>query len=261
MGYGLRRSQVWVVMNDIQIPFHDRRVLNRLVLPFVEDLKPDGIILNGDVVDCYSISDFDKDPLTTATLGREVTLAQGLMARLRAANPRAELIWLGGNHEDRLRRHVWKHPELLERLDRASKKRVVATLDFPEVFSVVSYGFRWKPYGDTQMLGKLMVTHGSMVNKHSGQTARSHFERYGNSVLVGHTHRGGAFYKRNVRGVHVAYENFCLCRLDPEYVTHPDWQQGFSVVHVAFNGFFSVQQIPILPGNRLYYGGQLVEEQ
>lgn len=244
--------ETWVIINDIQYPFEDKRAMN-LVLGFISDLRPQGVILNGDVVDCYSISDFDRNPLSQASLQKEIKCAQGLMAALKNVPKR---LWIGGNHEDRLRRHVWRNPSLIRGLPDRTREAVVKAMDFPEVFSLASYGFEWLPYGGTFQLGKLLVTHGSMVSRHSGQTGRMHLERYGTSVLIGHTHRGGVVYRRDVRGVHAAYENFCLCRLDPEWTQHPNWQQGFSVVHVnPKNGFYNVQQIPILPGNRLYYGG------
>ncbi|HEY6019531.1 MAG TPA: metallophosphoesterase [Candidatus Paceibacterota bacterium] len=247
--------QTYVILNDIQYPFEDKRAM-RLVLGFIDDLKPQGVILNGDIVDCYSISDFDRSPLSRASLDREIRCSQSLMGRLHRVPIK---LWIGGNHEDRLRRHVWKNPKLLRDLDQASRERVVAALDFPEVFGLGEHGFSWLPYGGTTYLGKLLVTHGSMVSRHSGQTARAHMDKYGTSVLIGHTHRGGVHYKRDIRGVHAGYENFCLCRLDPEYVQNPNWQQGFSVVHVASNGFFNVQQIPILPGNRFFSGGTEVK--
>jgi hypothetical protein len=56
------REQRWVVMNDLQIPFEDKPVLWDLVVPFVRELKPYGIVLNGDIVDNHEISDFSKDP-------------------------------------------------------------------------------------------------------------------------------------------------------------------------------------------------------
>lgn len=248
--------KTYVILNDIQYPFHDVKVM-RLVLNFVKDLKPHGVILNGDVVDCYSISDFDKDPLTQASLSKEIRCATNLMEELRYVPDR---IWIGGNHEDRLRRYVWKNPKLISGLDAGTRERLVKALDFPEVFGLEEYGFRWLPYGAVYALGKLLVTHGSIVSKHSGQTGRAHLDKYGSSVLVGHTHRGGTTYKRDIKGVHVAYENFCLCRLDPEYVQNPNWQQGFSVVHVdRKTGFFNVQPIPILPGNQFFYGSQRIK--
>ena len=244
-GRGRARLKTYVVLNDIQIPFQDKQVLN-LVLDFVDDLRPHGVVLNGDVVDCYELSEFDKNPLQDAGLDREIRESAWLMDRL--AHSTKERWWLGGNHEDRLRRALWKSPKFGK----------VRALQFPSLFNLKQYGFKWKPYGGVLALGKLLVTHGSMVNKHSGWTARSHFEKYGNSVLVGHTHRLGVYYRTNARGVHASYENGCLCKLTPEYVQYPDWQQGFSVVHVDEGGFFSVQLIPILKRKSFFYGSQRV---
>ena len=237
---------MWVVMNDIQLPFHDKPVLE-MVLRFIKVLKPDGVVLNGDVVDCYELSTFDKNPLEQTGLEKEIDLAQSLMNRL--AHVPAKW-WLGGNHEDRLRRYLWRN---------AAKFAKLEALGFESLFGLARYGFRWKPYGGTLNLGRLLVTHGSLALKHSGWSGRAHFEKYGNSVLVGHTHRLGVYYRTNAKGVHAGYENGCLCRLDPEYVQYPDWQQGFSVVHVHKNGWFNVNQIPILGRRRFFYGGVMYE--
>jgi predicted phosphodiesterase len=245
--------KTWVVLNDIQIPFQDRKVLNKLVLPFIEELRPDGVILNGDVVDCYSISTFDKNPLTKAGLSLEIRESQQLMRRLAKVPTK---IWLGGNHEDRLRRLVWKNPYLLGSVDAKTRAKLVQVLDFPEMFGLGEHGFEWLPYGGRYMLGKLLVTHGSMVRTHSGDTARAHLAKYGTSVLIGHTHRGGTSYKTDARGVHVAYENFCLCSLKPEYAQDPNWQHGFSVVHVFPNGFFNVQPITIINRRTFFFGAE-----
>lgn len=237
------KLQTWVVLNDIQIPFEDKIALAN-ILRFITELKPFGVVLNGDIVDCYEISDFSKDPKTTASLAVEIKTAGKLMLDLSKSINRG--IWIGGNHEDRLRRYLWKNAPAVARLDGE---------DFASKFKVLHYGFEYLEYGEAFHLGKLMVTHGDLVSKHSAYTAKLNFEKYGTSVLTGHTHRLGIYYRRDVHGVHAAYENGCLCKLTPEYVSYPNWQQGFSVVHVdTATGFFNVQQIPILPGGGFFYG-------
>ena len=239
--------RTWVILNDLQIPFQDHAVLE-LVLKFISQLKPYGIVLNGDIVDCYSLSTFNKNPMTEADLEREIREASGLQHEL--AKWTTERWWLGGNHEDRLRRTLWEMPAFAS----------VKALAFPTLFNLEVNGFKWKPYGSVLQLGKLTVTHGSTVRQHSGWTARAHFEKFGGSVIIGHTHRMGAYYRTNGKGVHVAYENGCLCKLTPEYVQFPDWQSGFSVVHVdSDQGFFNVQQIPIIKRKLMYYGSQRIE--
>jgi predicted phosphodiesterase len=234
--------KTYAVINDLQIRFHDVPVLN-LVVDFLGDLKPDGIIMNGDIVDHYALSDFDKNPLNKSTLNGEIADAGKLMHRL--SKIAKECLWIGGNHEDRLRRFLWR---------KAPEFGLLPQFTFPALFNLQHYGFQWKEYGDSHMLGKLKLTHGNSVSKHSGQTARNHFDKYGMSTMIGHTHRLGIYYRRNSHGVHGAYENGCLCRLDPEYAQEPDWQQGFSIVHVDGNHYFNVQQIPILNRSHFYYG-------
>lgn len=236
--------QTWVVLNDLQIPWQDKLVLDR-VLDFVDDLKPHGVVLAGDIVDCYAISDYAKNPsMSEWDMKREIRESGMLMNRLSKSIKQG--IWLGGNHEDRLRRITWKHlPQMVP----------TGILDFESVFNVRAYGFSYAPYGAIQELGKLRVTHGSVVQKHSGGSAKAHFEKYGASVMHGHTHRLGIYYKRDVNGIHAAYENGCLCLLQPEYAQQPNWQQGFSVVHVEpKTGLFNVQQIPVLPDRTFFYG-------
>lgn len=239
--------KTWVVMNDIQLPFADRRAL-ALALDIVRDVKPHGIVLNGDIVDCYALSTYDKNPATRATVQKEIAEARKLMTALERVE---EKWWLGGNHESRLTRYIWQHPELAS----------VDDLRFPSLFHLADHGFQWKPYGQGKMLGKLLVTHGFIVRSVSGASARAHFDRLGTSVLIGHTHRMAAYYRTNIRGAHVAYENGCLCRLDGlEYAQAPDWQHGLAIVHVEPKaGWFSVQQIPILARRTAFFGARRYE--
>ena len=235
--------KTWIVMNDLQIGFHDGPVVD-LVLKFVDAVKPHGVVLNGDIVDCYEISDFRKNPRhRNKGLDQEVKAAGQVMNRL--AKSTKERVWLGGNHEDRWRKLIW---------DDAPQMSLVHGAEFPAVFKLADYGFQWKEWGGSVTLGRLMVTHGFLVAQHSAVSGKRHFERLGTSVLIGHTHRLGIYFRSNARGIHAAFENGCLCRLNPEYVQYPDWQQGFSVVHVADGGWFNVQQIPIINRKGFFYG-------
>jgi predicted phosphodiesterase len=241
--------KTWIILNDIQMPFQDQPVLE-LVLSFVDKLKPDGVILNGDIVDCFSLSSHRRDSkeLKQSHLQIEIAHAQRLMKRLSHIK---EKWWIGGNHEHRFYNHIQ---------DKAPELGLVPGLDFPTIFGLGEHGFRWKNYGDFLMLGRLMVTHGIIVRGQSAYSAKAHFDKYGTSVIIGHTHRMGWYCHTNVAGAHGAWENGCLCKLDGLGYTNtkfPDWQQGFAVVHVGEKGFFNVQQQIILDRKQFFYGGEL----
>jgi hypothetical protein len=236
----------WVVLNDIQFPFEDKAVLWDLVVPFVRDLKPYGVVLNGDIVDNHEISDFVKDPrLRHHDLKSERQLALKLFEQL--APVTTERWFIEGNHEDRYRRYAWdKAPDF---------EAAGAVKTFADYFRLADHGFGHRPYGGHVMLGKLLVTHGFSVAQDSGATAKRHFMRLGTSVLIGHTHRAGVFHRTNRLGDHAAYENGCLCRLDGlGYANFPDWQQAFSVVDVFSGGMFNVTLLRILSRRCFIYG-------
>jgi len=240
----------WVVMNDLQIPFEDKPVLWDLVVPFVRELRPYGVVLNGDIIDHHEISDFVKDPkLRRYDLRAELRGAWRLMDALAPATK--ERVFIEGNHEDRFRRYSWSRiPELVG----AGAMPALA-----DVLRLEEHGFTHKPYGGSIRLGKLLVTHGFLVAQDSGVSAKRHFMRLGTSVLIGHTHRAGIFHRTNQAGDQAAYENGCLCRLDGlGYAQFPDWQQAFSVVDVFPGGMFNVNLIRILARRAFIYGGTVV---
>jgi len=242
--------RTWVVLNDLQLPFEDKLVVWDLVIPFIRDLKPYGVVLNGDVVDNYEISDFTKDPaLRRMDLRAE---REGLERLMSALAPVTKERWyIEGNHEARYQRYVWSRvPELAA---------AGGVLSFAEAFKLADYGFRHKEYGESLQLGRLLVTHSFMVRQHSAISAKAHFDRLGTSVLIGHTHRAGVFHRTNQSGDHAAYENGCLCRLDGlGYAQFPDWQQAFSVVDIFPGGLFNVNLLRILDRKQFIYGGDVV---
>jgi hypothetical protein len=186
--------QIHVVLNDIHFPFHSSS-LNELVIPFVKELRPKGIHLNGDIVDMFQLSDFDKNPLTKTSVKTEQVLLAKFMREFRDVEIKE---FKEGNHEDRWRRYLWAHaPALVES----------GMVDFPTVFKLADHGFTYQEYGGKSWIGKLLLVHGSIVRKHSGMTARGHFEKYGCSVMHGHTHRLGSYFHTNINGPHVCYEN------------------------------------------------------
>ena len=237
----------WVICNDQQIPFEDKPVVAAVTKFIVEEFKPRGIILNGDTADVYNLSKYVKDPGERAKgLAREVRSVGQYLDGLRGI---PEKYYLGGNHEDRTRTFMWsKAPEL------------EGFLSFDNLFGLKKYGFEWRPYGYIYMLGKLAVTHGNIVRAYSGWSARKNFIDYGSSIITGHSHRMGTYHHTNVFGHHAAWENGHLSdptRMDYLKGKRPNWQQGFSVVHIGKGGWFHVTPIPIIDRKMFMYGDQV----
>lgn len=244
-----------VVLSDIQIPFEDGPALNQ-ALDVIRSVQPDTLILNGDIIDCYLESSFTKKmkPSLLKQVARQTfERAQQFMASI-AEVP--QKIWMGGNHEERWALQIARENErggltpitlalIASRKDDLDMSDVHGS--FARVYNMADYGITYYPYSHRLYLAErnLVVTHGKYVSRHSGQSAKRTFEWLGRSCIVGHTHRLGNHLVTQDDKTHGAWENGCLCQMEPEYDDTPNWQQGFSIVKV--NGpEFHVIQVPII---------------
>lgn len=224
------------MVTDEHFPHQDDHARS-LALKIVRDFNPDVRICGSDGMDFYSISKFDKDPdrIASTTLQDEINQWKAGQREWRDASPNARPLFLLGNHEDRLRKYLWRHPELWG----------LEALKLQNVLGFAELGIENQDGNEILLHNKLLIKHGERVRTHSAYSAKAELEKefYSVSILSGHTHRGGVHYATTRKGVVEAHECFCLCRLDPEYTSNPNWQQGIVLAEVDKN-YLSIVDIP-----------------
>lgn len=204
----------FVILSDIHFPYENFDAIEQ-ASKFMEQYQPKYIILLGDVVDCYSLSRFDHDPKRILSLQKEFDLASAYLTDLRENFPRARIIYIEGNHEKRLQKYLNSHPEISS----------LRTLTIPELLGLDSIGVEYLP---NFYLGDLYLTHGEIVRKYSGQSARGEMDKNDYSGVSAHTHRLSQVFKSTPHRELQWCECGCLCSLNPTYLeTRPDWQNGF----------------------------------
>lgn len=216
-----------LLWGDVHIPFENKPVLS-VVGQIAELLKPTYLIQMGDLMDCYHLSDFDQDPNRMHNLQDEITQARTHLIQMRMRSPDSMMIYLEGNHEERLRRAMWKAKGPMRALMQLDVVRQALT--WPSLLGLDELSVRFIPYDSKQakqkILPKWILKHGTMVRKFAGYTARGEMERYGRSGSSGHTHRLGMHMRSDHNGAHAWLETGCCCSLEPEYMPDPDWQNG-----------------------------------
>lgn len=163
----------FVVLSDLHLPYEDKEAL-KAVYKFLGHNEVNTIILNGDILDMYDVSSFDKDPNRINSLQQELNSAYKFFKKLRELSPKAEIVFIKGNHEDRLERYLKKHPELFS-LD---------ALKLPNLLRLAEFDIGYEP--KAYKLGSLKITHGSIVRKYSGYTAKAELEKNDCSGISGH---------------------------------------------------------------------------
>lgn len=218
----LKEFERVVFIGDVHIPFQSKPAVE-LALSFIRYYKPHKIFLIGDILDFYAISRHERDPRRTGLFQEELDEGRAFFGQVRRAAPKAEIDFLEGNHEDRLKRYLWKHPEISG----------LRNLQLPVLLSLEELNIHYHPYGKIVEYYDLFVEHGDVARNKSAYSAAGMMSKRFSSGITGHTHRLGSYHHTGGHEDWTWYENGCLCGLRPEYINGPpNWQQGFTAGHV-----------------------------
>ena len=275
-----------VVLPDIQAGYfrladdtleatHDETAIET-ALAITRDARPDVVVLVGDNLD---LPEFGKY-LTTAPYQRTtqatIDWATVFAARLRnAVGPDCRIVWIAGNHEERLPRSIATNAAAAFGLRRGNTPESWPVLSVPHLCRFDEYLIEYLPGYPAAMFwinDRLRVIHGDKVNS-SGSTASKYLAREKVSVLYGHIHRRE--WAEMTREDHdgprtiLAASPGCLARIDGAVpsvkggtdldgrpiVRHEDWQQGIAVVdYQPGDGDFHLELVPIREGHARWRG-------
>ena len=237
-----RNHERVVCLSDFHAPFHDNKaVLN--TLSFIKWFKPDKLYILGDLVDFYALSRFEKDPKRENELQKELDAAIGILTDLRNVSKKADITFKAGNHCSRLER--WK---------KGNKTTEVRALDIRNLLELSKNDISYVNEYDELYYKDIQLTHGHLIRKFSGYTAKALWEDLLISSGCGHSHRLGHYFTTKAGKVYQSFENGCLCSLKPEYNPNPDWQQGFSTIIHYDNGISETHQHLVNNGAITFFG-------
>lgn len=236
-----------VILSDVHFPFQDTPLL-ALWLKELARIRPDGVDIMGDLIDCYSLSRFDKNPLRKASIQAELDQATCFLDLMMDCLPKGcDVRYCEGNHENRLHRMLW---------GKAKELAHIRNLSIPKLLGLEARGIKYytpeKPYRIGGVNG-LWYIHGDLARKCNwgmtagGMGARAVCQRIQANVIMGHTHQMGFISFRGWDQLNEGYEVGCLCRFDLEYIVGvPQWQQGWAVVEYPPEGGYEVQFVRVL---------------
>jgi len=227
-----------LILSDIHFPYHDEDALRIAVMKGVSE-NVDCVLLNGDILDFYQLSDFSKDP-SKPKMKTELEQGRWFMKALRETFPKAPIYYKIGNHEARLERWLrLKAPEWLD------------TEEF-QINVLLKFGEHKIQLIDSHTIiqaGSLTILHGHEY-KGAGTVnpARNLYLKTKVSAICGHYHRKSEFLTKNVNEIiSGCWTTGCLCELNPEYMPKGnDWVHGFAIVEMLKEGNFKVNNYCII---------------
>jgi hypothetical protein len=183
--------------------------------------------MGGDLVDFWEISKFNKVPKSRETIFEDIEFAHGLLKELRVVCPKSRIVYTFGNHCDRLRQYILENAPLFYGYEELTLRYMLRLNELGvETVEPKESSANWN--GCSIVLDGVRMGHLKKVSKHSAATVKGLMDDRCVSVVQGHVHRLGLFCRTLDDGKVIwGVEAGCLCRLDPEYVDHANWQQGW----------------------------------
>ena len=245
-----------MLTSDYHIPYMKQESYN-ITKKFAKKYKPNIFIINGDLIDFYSISSFDKKPDRADTVRTDITQASKVLKDLRKIlGNKTEMYLLVGNHEARFQKYLWRHaPELYG----------VSGLTLPEQLKLKDLNIEyvdadndyWAETKGHLKIGDFVIMHGD--SKLNG-ASYSKYSCYGlkntmlngiqQNVAQGHSHRLGLFYHNDFVGLELG----CLCKT-PDM---SNWQNGFGTFEVYNNKSYN-HRVYKIKGNQLVVNGSVID--
>jgi hypothetical protein len=249
------KKQKWVVCGDQHCPWHDTTV-HTAFLRFLKLYKPDGIIVNGDLLDCYSVSrhltgamDLEMADKTMISLEKEVIPANDVLEDYDQFLPKiCKKVFLYGNHEDRLRR--FSSQGLNSALGNLLNPRRLLNLDKRGYEVIEDY-----PSG-YYSLGRLQVAHGSRATMNASKAI---LDEYRHSIANNHTHTSQITYVGGIGVKQIGICIGCMCDMQSQGMRYQKntgrWVHSWLAVTVERDGEF-FPELVLGYNKRFYFGGK-----
>jgi predicted phosphodiesterase len=218
------------IFSDIHVPYHTPQAIECAVKRAMDE-DVDGIILNGDTIDCHSLSTFVRDP-RFRNFKEERDTANELLAYLRERFPDARIVWRDGNHEDRYGNYMMtKAPEVFGMDEFA----------FDNLFAFDEYDIEYVTDKRIIMVGGLAVMHGHEFFKGFAppvNPARGAYLKAKQSCMVGHHHRTSEHTETALDGsITTTWSVGCLSDLHPAYSPYNSYNHGAAIIQLDGDEF------------------------
>ncbi|MFZ9296669.1 MAG: metallophosphoesterase, partial [Bacteroidia bacterium] len=223
------------ILSDIHIPYHSIEAITAALDHFKKN-GVDGIYLNGDLIDFYQLSRFQKDPRERSA-AYELKATNDFLDSLQAAFPKAKIFYKLGNHCMRFEHYIMhKAPELLG----------IQAIELTSLLRLKERGIELIKDKIIAKANGLNIIHGhefggsvcSPVN-----IARGLYLKGKASAIQGHNHQVSEHTEPDMNGnITTTWSVGCLCELHPAYLPINKWAHGAAIVTLDKNGkTFNVQ--------------------
>lgn len=216
------------IMSDIHLPYHHVDSLTEAIT-YLKKEKVDAVLLNGDTLDCHTLSRFIKDPkardfkFEIDTLKRFIEVLNIVL--------KCKIFFKIGNHEVRYQHFL---------MQKASELVGIEEFEFHNIIKAKESGIDMIQSNQYIKLNDLRGIHGhEYIGGISApvNVARGLYLRGKVSAFQGHNHSTSEHTETDMNGkITTTWSVGCLCNLNPAYMPLNKWNHGVAMVELDENG-------------------------
>lgn len=228
-----------LVIADVHGRFYNKKAFE-IALEYGIKQNCNSVIINGDFVDFYGESKFDKNP-AIAKIMIEQEWGQDILEMLQ--NLFGSVYLKEGNHDLRRQLHIQRISRDMPDMVEFSKYSDYLFFDGCHVNFIEDYRHI--------IFGKLNIFHGHEYQGGGGiHVAHNRFNKTLENSLSAHSHIPQSIIKHTINdNILGSWTMGCLCDLKPRYNPKNNWNNGFTVVEKDSSGEFNVDN-RIIIGNK-----------
>lgn len=227
------------IIGDTHIPFHAKNGIETAIMQAKRNACKT-FILNGDIVDFYSISRHPKRA-KSKKMQDEIAMVKQLFEYARYHLKNAEIVYKPGNHCNRFYSYISANCGEFEGL-----------LSLQEMMGMKDYGIVEVKDDRPISFGEYLIFHGHELSRSfspPNNPAKTALDKTNANVIVSHHHKTS----NNVQPVGIggfikAHSLGCLCDLNFDYARVNAWNHGFAMLECFQGGEIEVRNLVIQDG-------------
>lgn len=173
-------------------PFHNRKCWD-LAIKLIKEVKPETVVLLGDMLDMAEWTlKYQRKPQMFFTTQAALIELNWWLAKIRKIVPEAEIIYLEGNHEDRLSRALMENMKAAYMLKKADEVESDPMLSVPNMLGLDDLNIEYRgdyPNNEYWLNENAVCHHGDSVSSVPGKTAGNAVKDARATMIFGHSHR------------------------------------------------------------------------
>lgn len=217
-----------LVISDIHLPYHSQSALTTC-FDYAKKQKPDVVMINGDLLDFYMLSFWDKDP-RKRNFAYELAQFKEFFNVLKRTF-KCKIVFKFGNHEFRYERFL---------LQKAKELIGIDEFELTNILKARAEGIDLVAQNQLIQANELTILHGHELGRGFFQAvnaARGLQLRAMITALQGDVHKTSEHTETDLKStIKTTWSTGCLCGLKPEFLPYNKWNHGFAIIDLDANG-------------------------